>query len=136
MVFVRVFYHRYVSKGTEKSPIQTDRGDISLCQGFKIVLAVFAQGAYQIVRQLAAFIDPATDAAYITLLIGFGLGFDVLEVVAVGHGFQIAQICALGHIADEHDVGTQIHLIDDGAAQISIGILGKEQQTVGRALAL
>ena len=77
---------------------------------------MLAQGADDIFGQLFTLVDPAADPAYITLLVSFGLGLDVLEVVSVGHGVQTAQVSALGDIADEHDVGAQIHLVDDGAA--------------------
>ena len=77
---------------------------------------MFAQGADDVFGKLFTLIDPAADPADVTLLICFGLGLDVLEVVSVGHGVQTAQVSALGDIADEHDVGAQIHLVDDGAA--------------------
>ena len=83
---------------------------------FELIGADAAQGALVIFGQLFAFVDPAADPADVALLICFGLGLDVLEVVSVGHGVQTAEVCAFGHIADEHDVGAQIHLVDDGAA--------------------
>ena len=105
-----------------------------LSNGIKVGGTVLAQGADNVFGQLFTFVDPAADPADITLLVGLGLGLDVLEVVSVGHGIQTAQICALGHIADEHDVGIQIHLVDNRAAQVCVGILGQEGQTVGRPL--
>ena len=77
---------------------------------------MLAQGADDIFGQLFTLIDPAADPAYIALLVGFGLGLDVLKVVSVSHGVQTAQVSALSYITDEHDVGAQIHLVDDGAA--------------------
>ena len=95
---------------------------------------MLAQGADDIFGQLLALVNPTADAADITLLVGFGLGLNVLEVVGVGHGVQTGEVSALGHVTDEHDVGAKVYLVDDGAAQVCVGVLGQEYQAVGCAL--
>ena len=78
----------------------------------KIHSAMLAQRADDILGELVALVDVAANLADKAFLaFGLGLRLDVLLIVVVGHGLPVADDAGFGHAADEHAVGTQIHIL-------------------------
>ena len=94
-----------------------------LADRLEISGTVLTQGADEVLRQDFALVHIATDLADPTLFLGVGLGLYILKVVIIGHRLCLGQIDTLGHIADEHEMGTQIHGLNDLAGDIGIGKL-------------
>ena len=103
----------------------------------KILLAMFAQGAFDVVGEEIALVDVAahrTHPAAFAVLGFFGrglrLGFDVLLVVVVGRGGLVGQHLGVEHIGDEHRVRAEIDALVDTAGQITVGVLGDVEHMV------
>ena len=99
--------------------------------GFKICCTVLAQGADNIGRQLITLVDPSADLADPALLaLGLGLGLDIGVVVGIGHGGILIHDSGLSDRADEHAVGTHVHIVLHLQAHEGVDIVGQEAQAV------
>ena len=92
---------------------------------------MLAQGAYDIIGQRVAFVDPAADLAdEAGLALGLGLGLDRVLIVGVGHGLVVRENTSLGDGADEHAVGIQIDILLHLQRHEGVDILRQDGKTV------
>ena len=85
---------------------------------FKLLLAVFAQWAFDVVGEEIALVNIAAHLAFpaafaIAGLLGLGFGLDVVLIIIVGQRRLVGQHLSVEHITDKHGVCPEVDAFVD-----------------------
>ena len=106
----------------------------------KILLAVFAQWAFDVVGEEIALVNIAAHFAHPAAFAVLGLlgrlrfGFDVLLVIVVSDGGLVGKHLGIQHISDKHCVCAEVDVLGDTTGQIGVGVFRDVEHVVHGAV--
>ena len=97
----------------------------------KVLLAVVAEGADEVVGDGLPLIDVAADRADPLLFLRtLGLGLDAALIVAVAAGSHLRQPHRVGQFTDKQDMAAQVEVLRHLGGEVHVGLLGQVVQAV------